>query len=224
VLTKVQEEPSKASRKNIWISSCTIALLGLGGVMFFEDRWFAAVLVFAASVHLVLIAVWRIQFTWALLFSQALIVAAALSSVVGYVYLTVGPAQEGWSTVMAFIRSWPDTQIVASYGQRLAVFLGVVVVVALAWRLILRRPLRSSDILVLGYSATALAVPCGYSLERPLYHAGGDLEATHFFFAAGIFGVEFPLLLYVVSLIAALLGLLIGRERAGERVVASHSG
>ncbi|HKI86827.1 MAG TPA: hypothetical protein VKA53_08780 [Thermoanaerobaculia bacterium] len=138
---------------------------------------------------------------------QVFVALATVAGVVIYVTRSVGLVEGWWSEALETLRasSWSEMGVYASFATylfwRLLLFLILAVVLA---RLRGMAPWR------LGYLAGAFlagagsAMACDYSLWRPLSRVGVFRleQGRPFVLAAGILGLEYPLLLFIVALAA----------------------
>lgn len=190
--------------KSIWPTSLVFSFLLLAGYGVLERPGFLLLIAGVGLVHLLVCMRFAPRPSASLLVSQSLVAIATVAAVVIHVVDAVGPPPSGvWRTVASFaIAELKAPSTYLYFGVYLLFFL-----LALAGLLLLARviKLRSSVtpelVLSTALATSAVSLAFDYSLNRPLYRVSGEPGAEAFFFAAGLFGLEFSLPLFLILLI-----------------------
>lgn len=129
-----------------------------------------------------------------------MISVATLLAIFFHVWHYTGLAQSYFETFWDFLKgsvTSPETYILF-----VVYIAGFLVIVGSLFTVLKRMGSRRGCSLIafLGftYSASAVNIAVDYSWRRPLFRVSGDPDAGAFFFAAGLFGVEFSLILHIL--------------------------
>jgi hypothetical protein len=194
--TAVQGE----SNIQIWMSAFLFSFLIFLGHGFLGSRRFFAALAVAAVVHMFAVARYQNRFSIFLFLSESMIVVVTIFSVFMYLLNAVGAASDVAAIVFWHLAgSWSQPSAYLEFAKYFVVFAGISsVFVFFAWGF--RRSVGLDLVFACYYAASAVNVACDYVWRRPLFHVSGDPEALDFFFAAGLIGLEFPLLVHFIVL------------------------
>jgi len=206
----------------LWLSSGLFSLLVLTGYEMLHDRAFSAVLVALALVNVLVATSRRPPISPSLLLSQSCIVLATVTAVLLYLMHYVGVDDNAPQVLADFLTAaLADQETYFYFLGYSALFIGLVTLALYLGSALFRLQVRFTTLLAALYSASAVNLASDYSLRRPLFHVSGDLEATSFFFAAGLFGFEFSMPLHLILLVACSWAYLKIRKRAGDPAVAA---
>lgn len=206
VVLVIEEAALKEEREFpgvVWLSSSLFSLVILAGYRVLEQREFLSLIALLGVLHVLSAARFARPARY-LFLSQALVVVVTLVSVALHVASVVGPAPSGWWTTLgSFIKgSWTNPTTYLYFGAHALAFCLALTALLLGIRIVrVRSKIDSKTALVTAYAMASVNVAIDYSLARPLYHVSGDPDAIAFFFAAGLFGVEFSLPLYLLVLV-----------------------
>ena len=210
--------PSGGKNRPVWMTSIIFSLTVLAGYRVIEEREFLPVVALLGVTHVIVVVRFHDRFSSNLFLTHFLIVMATLASVFMHVYSVIGTVpQNSFSYLCSFAKS-------STLNHSTYVFLGgyillfCVVLFLLLWARRFLLTYKSQEgiesILVAAYAMSSVNIAFDYSLSRPLYHVGGDPDALAFFFVAGLFGVEYPLLLNLLLLTVSLTWCFFGSQRS----------
>lgn len=208
----------------LWPSSLLFSLLLLGGYKVLENPRFALLISIVGLAHLLICIRFAPYPSVRLLLSQSLVALAAVTAVVLHVVHVVGPPPSGlWRMVGSFVAAeLAEVSAYLLFGFYIMIFtLAVVGLLVFARGLRLQAGITPGLLVATAYAASAVNLAFDYSLRRPLYRVSGEPDAEAFFFAAGLFGLEFSLALHMILLLVcwatSRLPILSGRERLQQR-------
>jgi hypothetical protein len=191
----------------IWISSGMFSILVMAGHNVLDSRRFFTVLAIAGLAHIVVVAISNTSFSTRLFLSQSLIVLATIAAVNLYLLRNIGLAERAGEVLVDFVigsmtNLWSYCYFIGYAG----IFGVVIVLISFLLSATLSRKRVSTDrTLALLYAASSVNLACEYCFRRPLFHVSGEPGALGFFYAAGLFGLEFALPLHVLILISCFL-------------------
>lgn len=195
-----------AHRQLVWISSVVVSSVAVFGHQFLAEPVFAGVLGLLGLIHVLIVAS-DVSKGWVgVAASQSMIVLATLAAVFLHVFDLLGVPPSAGETLLSFAQgSLEDPDTFFGFLWFSLIFLALLLVILGAFKVLSSR-FRFTTALLLRSSlaGSAALISIDYSVYRSFVHVSGPSAAEQFFFAAGIFGVEFSLPLFLLILLVFL--------------------
>ena len=191
--------------ESVWPTSLLLSLLLLAGYRVLESFGFMVLIAVVGFGHLLVCMRFAPCPSTRLVLSQSLVAITTVGAVVLHVLHVVGPPPSNWwSMVISFaaaeVKALPSYLYFAAYV--LVFSLAVAGLLYSARVLELQSKITPRLALSTAYAASAVNLAFDYARSRPLYQVSAESDADAFFFAAGLFGLEFSLTLHVILLLA----------------------
>lgn len=204
-MNRATSKPDRLRLESVWPTSLLFSLLVLGGYRVLEHPGFLLMISGAAMFHLLACVRFAPRPPAELVLSQSVLAVATLSAVALHIIHVVGGLPPGlWGMLASFgLAELKQTSTYLYFaGYLLAFVLAIGALLFVARVLKLRSEITAGVMLSTAYAGSAVNLAVDYSMSRPLYHVSGPPEAEAFFFAAGLFGLEFSLPLHMILLLA----------------------
>lgn len=205
-MTRVAANRGWPRLESVWPTSLLFSLVLLGGYRVLERRGFLLLITAVGLWHLLVCIRFAPRPSSKLILSQSLVAVATIVAVVLHVLHVAGrPPTDLGRMVRSFaLAELKQASTYLAFCAYLLVFALAVAALLLFARLLkLRSEMTASLFLSTAVAGSAVNLAFDYSLTQPLYHVSGEPGAEAFFFAAGLFGLEFSLPLHLLLLLTS---------------------